>query len=427
MSGTLTQPVVYRSFRVIKKADCDERALTATAVLTYPEVDYAGDWVQPDGGVWDERPYVNLEHTDRIGTGRVTLKSLDIDGESWRVPVGTTQFTRGSRLAEQTYRLVADEIMTGVSLEFVPAGPLGVAYKSFGHRSPIEDRDAMEFLRWRGLGWAHTVRPINPNARTLIRDDPALEKAMKVARDGTHAGSALHPLIRKAFAPLLTLPRAVPVSPTRKAMNPEDDLTAAPPTDAPMDAPVDADDGSDTPPTAKAAMDAAQGCSDLASAIRDAVRRSEHLRGKTKLLKLADDLESCAEEASAVGEMVLGDVGGDGGDEPEEPAEPDEGGDEPAPDEPDDEAKAEKAFRRLIKPLTKAADGVLVTKSGYAPRRFRFADLADVPAPVRPTDPELKALQDELDALRRRNDRREPRVTRKVAVTLDAAKANGRI
>jgi hypothetical protein len=385
---------------LVKKA-ADHQRLTVTALLTYPQVDLDGEVVDPAGGTWAANPYVNVEHDPAcvVGTGAVAMKAVRVGNETLTLPFGTTTF-RDDHLGRQAFRLVAEDVLSGVSLEFEPLArtPIG--------KSLLRGRTAYRYDRWRGLGWAHCAHPINPDARTL---PDSVGKALGVLRDGRLAGAPLDPVIRKALSPYLAASRSVTVR-VGKSMD-YDDPMAAPPVDAtaPADAPMPdeaAPEADDTPPTAKAAYDAAQALTDAAQMIRDAVQRSEHLKGKAKLVKLADSLEADAAEASAVGDMVMSDVGGDEP-EPDADAPADEpGADAPADDAPpeSDEEKEEKSFSRFIKPIRKAADGSIQTRTGYAPRRFRLADLSD-PDPVAkaggPTPDQLA----ELAAEKRRSDK----------------------
>ena len=76
----------------------DAAALTATAILTYPEIDYAGDWVQPDGGEWGADPYVNVEHRNRVGKECPDVHKR-VHGYLPIVQIKTSQADRGDRMA----------------------------------------------------------------------------------------------------------------------------------------------------------------------------------------------------------------------------------------------------------------------------------------------------------------------------------------
>lgn len=418
--GRTYSPVVDGSLLVelatgtVRKARADE----AVAVLTYPIVDAEGDFIQPDGGDWSKypaNPKVDWLHGIPVGRGSVELKALKIDGQEWKLPVGTTRFFRTDadlagidlrihdqhgaptnksfargecvHAAAQAKQLVLADLATGVSIELNPHE----SGRSVLGKSLLRGRPAYHFKSWDGLGWAHTMpgAQVNPGAQTVA-------KALELGRSGKLPdGTAMLPTIRKAFDSLLAAnpkPKSVVGGFVEKSMDyqPEPAMTDEPP---PPDDMATQDTG---PPTAKAAYDAAQGCTDLATAIRDAVKASEHLKGKAKLLKLADELESVAEDASAVGDMVTSDVGGDDGDpettddSDEEPADESGADDADDPDDKPEKKKTEKAF--VVKPIQKADDGRLITATGYAPRRFRYADLKPVEKadPTPDADPELE-------------------------------------
>jgi hypothetical protein len=162
----------------------------------------------------------------------------------------------------------------------------------------------------------------------------------------------------------------------------------------------DGDEGGEATPTAQAAYDAAQMLTDACQQIRDALGKSEHVAGKKKLMALCDQIEKVAEKATAVGDMVAADVGGDG-DMDEDDEEPEV---EPDAMEPDDEGviKALSAPRRRV--YRKAV------------KRFSVAEIskgmAAAPAPAPQDDPAVAAarkrnerLKRELEELMARNGR----------------------
>ncbi len=352
-------PSAYRTLgysRPVLKS-IDANALTATAILTYPEVDYAGDYVVPDGGDWESEykrnPQVNVEHRNRVGKGVVLLVPTNIDGQQHTLPLGTTHFDGKDRLSAQTFRLVADDVMTGVSLEFTPAAG-AASFKSMGHPSPLEDRDAMRFERWIGLGWAHCLNPVNPNARTVL---PGIEKAFRCVDTGRIGNELLDPILLKSLSVRLpTRPAQIvvpgtvvksaewsPMTPDVYARLPngervrvQDYQTTVEKTVQPEPLPPP----SDFHPLAAVGYDVAQATADLANHIRKSVK---YLEGKDHLLTLAEDLEAVGAEALAVGEYAA---------------------DETTPAE-------EKAID--VKPLTITEGGLVVTKAVRTPRRFTFS------------------------------------------------------
>lgn len=161
-------------------------------LLTYPMKDLEGDYVTPDGGIWDERPYVNFDHMHPIGVseGKVKLFKANIDGSTYRMPIGRTRYfekasdlngvdrsIRGKKgaqydisdclqLAEQVQVLVDRKVCPGVSMEFVPLDsvPIGPsAMRGYG-------KSAYHHKAWIGKGWAHAMVPINPGAQAMIED-----------------------------------------------------------------------------------------------------------------------------------------------------------------------------------------------------------------------------------------------------------------
>lgn len=396
--------------RVLKAHD---GKVHSSAVLTYPEVDYDGDFVNPEGGDWTpffRNPVVNFDHGVPVGIGRVEMASIN----GHNVPIGHTRFfesaadcsgltlegrdpdTGARRLytaseclpvARQIRRMVADDVLRGVSLEFRPAGPEGDAFWETGSRSALLNRPAYHYERWHGLTWTHAERPKNPSAQTLSE---VSEKAFKLIRDRRYAGEEVHPVILKSFArfaptgrTIVRVEKAMPQQDAIPGMTGMDDTDLA---GVPVDDPTQETD--DTPPTAKAAYDLVQQAKQLLEAAKQQVAKSEHKKGKERFLKCIESIEAELEDLSAVGDMIHSDVNGSpmGDEEPETHDEPDADdmggeGDGDADDEMDDEEREEKAFRRLVKPLVWDKDGLLVTKSGYVPRGLRFSK-SDLKPPI---------------------------------------------
>lgn len=378
---------VARGFVTLEERDADGQ----------PVRDYDGDFVVASGAVAGDAPlFVNWHHGVVIGSGDPPVRKAvrdehgnwteGLDGTSYIAttaadldgvdltrrdrngnPVGTWAVKDCLDAAEDVWPLIRDQLAPGLSLEFT--GLSGGVER--GRKSFVSGRDQRVFRRYVVHGWAHTPQPTNRMANLF---EP--EQVEKAWRDVAERGRS--ELVRKSFSDALAAlrlkPSAVPVTPHRskKAMDENDPMADAAVTDAP---PPEAQPAveDDTPPTAKAAYDAAQGCEDLASMIEDAVKKSEHVKGKAKILKLVEKLRSISADANAVAEMVLGDVGGgDAGDDGDTDFDAEDG-----PDEPDDDDPTEKAFTAL----EKGGDGVLVFKSAYRPRRFKASDLRDPPAP----------------------------------------------
>lgn len=349
----------------------DRTNLTASHVLTYPQIDLAGDLVEPDGGRWADRPYVNYEHDAGadIGTGSVSLKSFPDGDARVTLPVGKTTF-HDSDLGHQAFRLVEAGVLGGASLEFTPGD------KTVLGKSLLERRPAYHFRTWDGLGWALCRNPINTDARLL---PDSLGKAVSWLRDGRIDGKPLDGVIRKALQPLAPLaakkPPTATVPRSVKAMDYSDPPMDAPVADTPTDTPPadepPADADADTAPEIADAYDAAQAASDVAEKLRE--RAAKTLDDKTRKVfeRMADDFDSSAEDLVAHAEMLEAKLSGR---EPAGEADEGDGAGEAAGDEPADEP-TEKALRPVPRPLKKAADGRIQTKSGFRTRRnFLLAD-----------------------------------------------------
>ena len=369
-------------------------AMTCEAVLTFPGPDRQGDDLAPDGGDWamhrDSPEFgrgVNYDHGVAVGRATrpdggygVELRSV-ADGKTIHtLPVGTTKFFQTAAdcaglvragadtnlamlVAAQAFELVAADVLTGVSLEFFPDARFPKSMREIG-RCPVEDRPAFRFDKWLGAGWAHTLLPVNFNARTIL---PAYEKALKIARDNRIGGRPLSEPIRKSFSPLLAVPRPATVTggyaPARKSMTPDE----LPPDDAAM--PVSADVPAANGPTPAAMHETLQALQDLkAMADRYATTPDlEHPGGKDRFAELAALL------ADEIGKFQA-DAGG---------MFPDAGFEAATPDDAEPDADDADSF-----PTTD--DGALMTKAfkkGY-PRRFRKSDLT-------PAVPAGKVLVDE--------------------------------
>lgn len=378
-----TLPIVPRMY--VKSTSVQDR--TATALLTFPQRDYQGDYVVPDGGDWtyhrdtDLGRVVNYEHGIPIGRAEkasgdygVEMQTLNIDGTNHTLPIGTTRFfetakdckglVQGSHnvrtalnLAEQCQRLVADDVLTGVSLEFAPDHRYPKSQIAIG-LSPIENRKSYRFEKWIGLGWAHCLMPINNDARTLMPG--SFDKAMSLLTGRKLNGKSLCRPILKSLAPLANLSRPASVrggftTPQRKSVMADDyeDLTTLGEPDGDEAGAMDDMPESDTAAGANKPTPAA--IHDLLQAIQDLLMRAEdHLNGPAeneKGLKLLNtfkaDIEKLQNDLMADASSLFPDAGF------EVPDTVEMGEEEPVNDE--GELKT-KAFRK-----------------GY-PRRFRKSD-----------------------------------------------------
>ena len=226
------------------------------SIGTFPTHDYAGDYVEPGRGDWSAYtipygqpgsvfgPVANWTHGCPIGRGKVEVKTLTHEGKSSPVEVMTTEFFQTAadvdgidlrrrnpetnrswdkqppytiddvlRVAAQSEILVRDEVATGVSVEFdVEVTRKGTApyegdYWDLAQDSLLEGRKARHFYNWRGLGYAHARRPVNPGCLTLQQTPDAvgasIEKAIRVAQTGKLPnGEVACEIILKAFTDL---------------------------------------------------------------------------------------------------------------------------------------------------------------------------------------------------------------------------------
>lgn len=354
---------------VVRKATADTHALSVTAVLTFPGRDQAGDIVHPDGldfATHRRSPWVDLEHNGQcVGWARKSLSAagglygleyLDLEhgGQTHRLPVGTTWFDPNDALQSQVFRLVAEDALPGVSLEF---RPIPRQFKAIG-RSPIERRPAMEFFKGDVIRWTHCASPVNEGATVAKSMSATGTDRLLTALSAKRVGSEpMHPTIFKSLSQYLPQRRLVRVE---KSMDPNDAAPTAYDDAAPEAPEAPAEEGGN--PTAQAANNIAQGLKDLAAQGRADIAKGEHKKGRQKLSQLCDDLDAMVEEALAVGQMVDKDLnGGDttepDGDEGEEPTE--------APDsDADDEGIVKgiptvyrKALKRFtLKQITKARE-----------------------------------------------------------------------
>jgi hypothetical protein len=247
-------------YKGVKQPD----GVSPPAVLTYPVKDLQGDFIDPHGLTFKAfklNPIVNWEHEIPVGRGSVEFKSVSLDGQVWRLPIGTTKFfksandTRGLKLnkldangnvvgqysanecveaAEQAKALVCNRVTQGVSIEFRPIDFHAIG-KSLA-RGP--QGQAFRFTAADCLGWAHCVQPVNPGAMQL------LDKSFREY-------DSFHPMIKKSIAAVLkagkrTMVRggldvAVTRSYYQKAGMFSQDIPGTNPITQPQDAPEDDD------------------------------------------------------------------------------------------------------------------------------------------------------------------------------------------
>lgn len=372
-------PTTHRTAPVtVRKAVADARTMSVSAVLTFPTIDLAGDYVQPAGLDFASHradPWVDLEHTGhRVGWARkslsrpggeygVTFRDLDIDGTTHRLPVGTTWFDPSDRVQAQTFALVERDALPGVSLEFRPVPGF---CKSLG-RSPLERRDAYEFLRADVVRWTHCATPVNAGALTVTKSLAAADPLLSVLSSGRVGSEPLHPVILKSLSQYAPPKRSAVVGgfdpqPVRKAM--DETATAYDETNPEAAAPEPTEDAGPPNNGVDAKYKLAQDLMDAVAAYQSAMNSSD----SPELHKLAAKF---AAKISAVAEEVKGTA-----DKHDAKLEAMKGGaDEPAESEGDDEAEVdmdadEDGVLKAVRPVYRKSLKV------HKAKRFSKNDLA---------------------------------------------------
>lgn len=386
----------------------DPRRLSVTAALTYPVHDRAGDYVEPAGIDWaihKADPWVGYEHYRvkggewvlpgpgddhlppvTVGTARhpdtgaygVELKAMP-EGS---IPFGTTWFDPSDRLSSQTFRLVEDGTLEGVSIEFTLRKG---HYRELGP-SPLEQRPAYHVSACSGLGWVHCMTPVNPGALLLKALPPHVERAVRVAQTGKVGSEPAHPLILKSLSRLVpagkspTVTSGYAAAPVRKAMDdqameaayaPEEE--AAPAEDAPA--------AGGSTPTVQALYQLAQGLQDMKAQVEEMLAGSEHVKGKKFATKLLADLDSTVEDATEMAAKIEAELG------QKEPEADDAEPEEPEPDIADDDTEPDE-------------DGVLkaIRRRPAVFKAIRRFTLAEV-RKAQPVEPAAPAIDPDLAAL----------------------------
>ena len=427
---------------------------TPQAILVYPGADSEGDVIRPDGGNWARfraNPVVNLDHGPYIGTGTVEMKSIPDPtnpGERINVPVGVSRIFQSAadfkglqlprlnhrgdvvgkyepdfclRIASQVGPKIEDGTLDGVSIElhFEPRETESLGRKSQMHRDSLHIHD------WDGLGYAHTLVPVNISSRQVLSDASQLkiEKCIRW-RDSlpTEMGylrksltrfvdSTRLPTTRTTVA--LRLTKAIPGGPPQKqpaqaapaqsapapAEDPNEDYFADDGAGADGTAEVaPMDDGQPKPPTAvKETLQLAQSVMDACQACDTGMSASDNPKAIQAVRKMTDTIRSmCAKAqsfADALGQQLQAGTGdamaleGEDGEEsddndvPDDASELDEGDDDDTATEPtkpdadaeegDDEPPVKKK-----KPDTDA-NGAVISKSysEWKPNRIKKSDL----------------------------------------------------
>jgi hypothetical protein len=432
------------------KASVDRSGMWSKAVLSFPCVDLAGDYVAPDGLNFDPHsrdPSIDLEHRrDPSVRGRpvawareslsepgapyaVEYKALNVaaEGEAPRyceLPIGTSYFDPDCRVSAQVFALVEQDALPAVSLEFKPVPGF---FKSLG-RSPLENRDAFQFDRADVLRWTICARGVNQGALSLTKSldpVPQVTRLDRIIADRrVNVGGAYEPLcevILKALAPAAPAPKRTVVRVESKAMpmpqapvtdDETQDATAQPDADLDTAAEGAVEDEAPASGGVAAKLAFAQGLSDLCQQYKADMQSSDH----PDLRKAADeDIEDIMARAAEIqGRANDHDTLLSGGGKPESDEDTDETDDDEDTESDDTEAETngdedegdEKPAKKKGKPFGKALvlddEGVVVCRGVYRKslhddRQHRFAikrfplsalSAAPPPKPVKKAKPE---------------------------------------
>lgn len=364
----------------------DAKSMSVKAVLTTPIADSQGDIVDPTGfddSVHRLNPVVFLDHhqgSHKLPIGKAETPTGDYTVASITLPdgrpaiVGETFFSQKSKVATEIFELVSEDILRGVSMGFMPAhddravplpGAVSVIRKSRG-----DERGSFHFHEWTLHEYSHTPQPVNPEALTI-----RIEKS-RAGGWSPELTRAIEPfLITKSRRPAMVRGGYGGPSVVNKAMDeiPMEPEVAEPaePLEDDMAAEMDVDDS--VTPTARAAYDGAQGLMDLATMIEELLAKGEHVKGKQKLMKCLENLRSEAEELTAIGDMVSGELGGKSDEESDTEPDP-----EPIETGDDGEIVVKGGYRPTrVARVQYEADGksVIVAKSKSSPRRYTLAEV----------------------------------------------------
>lgn len=436
-------PVIqFSHFPFVTKATVDAARMCATAILTYPIVDLAGDYIAPTGGDYARHkavPWVGLEHyrlkkgtkgevcypdhadagrpivagwareslSEDDGTYSVEFKQFTIKGQKHTLPVGTTFYDADNRLSNQVFAMVKQDALPGVSLEL--QAPDGYTPKILKAKSPLEPhRPAWQYDRWECHAWVSCAKPVNPGALvTKSVHDDALASILSRGKVSTDQGSSesLHPLILKSLARYLPEGKSKAVVggfSAEKAM--PFDQTGGMDDDKP-DEPTVYDDAHEDQvgdeqgtPTARAAYNAAQMCMDLCGQIQTDLEGSEHKSGKKAVLKLCEQLEAMAHKAIAIGDKVVADLGGDEGESNFDSEDDDDVEDDATETDDEDDEKRMKARRAPHRQIYFKAI------KRFTAREVKEAPVVELPEPA--PEPEPGNGPDDIERLKKARERR---------------------
>jgi hypothetical protein len=239
--------------RSFQKSRVNTSALTCRSLLTYPCVDLAGDYVRGDGCDFSAHkldPSIDLEHGRHPHVKGMPVcwarESLSKPGSPYAVemvrlnfaddgkpadyhtvPVGTEHYDKSCPVSMQVFAMREDGSLPASSLEFkaVPG-----CYKSLG-RSPLEPRNAYDFLRADVIRWTVCAQGVNPGAllveKSLRQVPPGLGRILTDRRVNVGGRwEPLHGAILKALLPYAPAANRTTVRVEQKAMFEEEDAMA---------------------------------------------------------------------------------------------------------------------------------------------------------------------------------------------------------
>jgi hypothetical protein len=406
-----THRVSYSRPQLLKavSAGVDTSKMTSRAVLSFPVEDIAGDYVEPSGLDWTlhkSQPFIDLEHSRTpdvkshpVAWARGSLSkpgapyaveyvNLNCAGEGeapefHSLPVGTNYFDPSDRISTQVFSLVEQDILPGVSLEFLPVAN---CFKAIG-RTTLERRPSLpdpgaayHFTKARVVRWTICQSPVNGGALSILKSAtpgkssstqvPAT--AGKILRDNrvNVAGKwePLHDYIRKALmqagaeSPKRTIVRV------EKAMNPDEvDATLDTANAAVVEDALPPDDGGPAHNGVTALYNHAQAIADACDQLESDLETTDSAELFREGKKMCEMARALAEKVKASGDKhdaKLQAMKGGKEEEPEAEGEAEEA-EKPA-DMEEDEDGTFKAVRRVYQPILKAARA----------KRFRMADLS---------------------------------------------------
>jgi hypothetical protein len=197
---------------VRKARDIDRGKMLVRSVLTFPVPDLAGDVVDPAGLDFSPHqldPCIDLEHSRTELKGFPVAwarESLSREGAPYAVeyielptgdagevdalPVGTSYFDPACRIGSQTFALVEQGLLPGVSLEFksVPG-----FFKAIGY-SELERRPSYHFGRASVLRWTLCRQGVNEGAMHVAKSVVPTDFDRVLRDKRVNVGGAWEPL-----------------------------------------------------------------------------------------------------------------------------------------------------------------------------------------------------------------------------------------